>query len=93
MTTINLSAPVTTTSGNPMVDQEGRPVTLANILANILAGQSKGQALKVWAWALDLHKTNQLSVDDVDLKFIKDVIENSETTSILAKAQLLIAIG
>jgi len=69
-----------------------QPIEGANagkLLANALAQGSKGDALKLWDWAVSLNKGEVLDLDSSDQETIKNFIKDSEGFTILAKAQLL----
>lgn len=77
----------------PMLDLDGKAMeggTLGEILASYLVGQSQGEALKYYDWAVTLHKGKEIIVDKADFKKIKEFIENSKSLFVLSKAQMLI---
>ena len=59
------------------------------LLANTLISEKKGDAVKLFDWALTLTKEGVITVDESDFNKIKDIIENSDTLAILSKAQFL----
>ena len=68
------------------------PIEGANagkLLASALVGANKGNALKMWEWALALNKGEVIDLDSVDQGTLKTFVEDSESFTILAKAQLL----
>lgn len=75
--------------GEVVRDQKGQTANAGKFLANALAQNTKGDALKFWDWALNLHKGEILDLDSSDQETIKNFIKDSEGFTILAKAQLL----
>jgi len=68
------------------------PIEGANagkLLASALVGANKGNALKMWEWALALNKGEVIDLDSEDQGTLKTFVEDSESFTILAKAQLL----
>ena len=75
-----------------LTDLDGQPIENANagkLLANTLAQQAKGDALKFWEWALALNKGEIINLDTSDLTVLKNFIKESDALAILAKGQLL----
>ena len=75
-----------------LTDLDGLPIENANagkLLANTLAQQAKGDALKFWEWALALNKGEIINLDTSDLTVLKNFIKESDALAILAKGQLL----
>ena len=75
--------------GEVVRDLKDQTVNAGKVLANALAQQSKGDALKFWDWAVNLNKGEILDLDSSDQETIKNFIKDSEGFTILAKAQLL----
>lgn len=76
-----------------LTDLDGQPIENANagkLLANTLAQQAKGDALKFWEWALALNKGEVIDLDTSDQATLKSFIKDSESLAILAKGQLLL---
>lgn len=75
----------------PLFNLEGRAIdeNMGKILAQSLASLSKGESIKLWAWALSLFKGETLELDKVDAGVLKGLIETSESLTILSKAQML----
>jgi len=65
------------------------PDHAGKILAQVMVGQTKGDALKYWEWAINLSNKKQLELDESDYDNIKQFVKDSENLSILAKAQIL----
>ena len=75
-----------------LTDLDGLPIENANagkLLANTLAQQAKGDALKFWDWALALNKGEIINLDTSDQTVLKNFIKESDALAILAKGQLL----
>jgi hypothetical protein len=71
---------------------DDQPIEGANagkLVAQALVTSTKGNALKMWEWALALNKGEVINLDSVDQETLKSFISDSETFTILAKAQLL----
>jgi hypothetical protein len=54
-----------------------------------LVQNPKGDALKIWHIAGKLHKGEELELDKSDEEMLKNLIKESETLTILTKAQAL----
>lgn len=75
-----------------LTDLDGKEIEGANagkLLANTLIQQTKGDAVKYWEWALALNKGDILDLDTSDQETLKTFVKDSETITILAKAQVL----
>ncbi len=86
---MNFNKPMKSLNGSIVKDQNGKEVTLGNVLANELVSGNKGDAVKFYGWALKLHEGLELDIDKSDKQTLKDFITNNEQLTILAKAQLL----
>ena len=75
--------------GVSVLDHTNQKVNAGKLLAQAVANQSKGDALKFWDWAVALNKGEALDLDSSDQETIKNFIKDSEGFTILAKAQLL----
>lgn len=76
-------------------DLDGKEIVGAEmnkLLANELATKGKGDAIKLWGWALNLQEGKELFLDYSDFNFLKDFIENSEFP-VITKAQMLLVIN
>ena len=76
----------------PLVDLDGKEIEGTNIgkvLAQQLMQSTKGDAVKFFELALDLHKGKVVALDTSDQTTIKDFVKNLETLTNLAKAQIL----
>ncbi len=75
-----------------LTDLDGKELEGANagkLLANTLIQQTKGDAVKYWEWALALNKGDILDLDTSDQETLKTFVKDSETITVLGKAQLL----
>ena len=75
-----------------LTDLDGQPIENANagkLLANTLAQQSKGDALKFWEWALALNKGDVIDLDTSDQSTLKTFVKESDVLTIFAKGQML----
>ena len=71
---------------------DGKEIADSNIgqlIAQILVQGSKGDALKFWHWAQKLYKGEELDLDPTDTETLKNAIKDSESLTILSKAQAL----
>lgn len=82
--TINLNAQFTELDGTEIAG-----ASMGKILANVIVQQSKGDAVKLYGWALDLSKGNHVSIDKSDYDTLKTFVKESEALPILSKAQIL----
>jgi len=74
------------------LDLDGKEIEGANIgkiVAQTLVQSSKGDALKYWGWATKMNAGEELDLDKSDTETIKNFIKESETLTILTKAQAL----
>jgi len=74
-------------SGNEFASDES---TANKVVAGFLSQINKGNAIKLWDWALKLYGGKGIEVDDTDYKIIEGLIETTETLPALTKAQLLL---
>lgn len=77
---------------NSLVGLDGKEIAdsnLGKLVANILAASNKGDAAKMWHWALKLHAGEELELDPSDLETLKSFIKENEQLTILSKAQIL----
>lgn len=86
MITLNFNFPSKNLKGE---EQKG---TLGELLADLLASETKGNAVKFYDWAVRLSNAKEIVVDKADLKTIEDLINSTERVMILGKAQLLMII-
>lgn len=69
--------------------QEIADSNLGKLVANILATTNKGDAAKMWHWALKLHAGEELELDPTDAETLKSFVKENEQLTVLAKAQFL----
>lgn len=69
--------------------QEIADSNLGKLVANVLATTNKGDAAKMWHWALKLHAGEELELDPTDAETLKSFIKENEQLTVLAKAQFL----
>jgi hypothetical protein len=55
----------------------------------VLVQSSKGDAIKLWFWAQKLFIGEELELDPSDAEILKNFIKDSDSITILAKAQAL----
>ena len=73
-------------------DLEGKDVEgqiIGKIVANVIATESKGDALKIFGWAVEMTKGNCLLLDKSDFSMFKEIVNSNERLTILVKAQVL----
>lgn len=69
---------------------DGNKVAVAGeLVAGVLASQSKGDAIKLLDWALSFYKKEIVTMDASDLIKLKEIISNAENVTVLAKAPIL----
>lgn len=76
----------------PLLDLDGKELpdtNIGKILANVLCSQTKGDALKLYDWGRSMYKGEILDLDRADQDLLKSQIKDSESLTILAKAQML----
>lgn len=63
---------------------------MGKLLAQILiSSNSKENSIKMYYWATKLYAEEELDLDPSDLKILSDIVEQNETMTVLAKAQIL----
>jgi hypothetical protein len=75
-----------------LVDLEGKEIegaVIGKVIAQVLVQNTKGDALKLWHIANKLHNGEELDLDKSDEEMLKNIIKESETLTILTKAQAL----
>lgn len=85
----NFSVPMKLLSGEESKVND-TPVLLSDLLAQCLVNQPKGNSVKFYGWAIDLHAGKILHLDKADQKTLQEFIENSEYLTVLSKAQMLL---
>ena len=74
------------------LDGETALGNVGQLLAGLLVGATKGDAIKHYNWALKLHNKEAIEVDLSDYRKIKSFVEENEQITLLAKAQILNAL-
>lgn len=59
------------------------------LLANLLSNSNTKTPVKFWEWAVKFHKGGQLELTTDDLKLLNDFVNDSESLTALAKAQII----
>lgn len=85
---INFNVPVKGLDGKVVSDENGE-ITLGKLFAPIIAGQSKGDALKLLSWAMAMYKNEDLMLDKSDIAVMKNLINEAQQITIMVKAPLL----
>lgn len=75
------------------IDGEDFSETFALVLSKILMSSNKGDAIKLYDWAMNLHKDGSIEIDNSDKNILTKFIETTESISILIKGQLLKILG
>jgi hypothetical protein len=78
-----------------LVDLDLKEIPNSNagkLIANLLAQDTKGDALKKFSLATKLYNGEELDLDPSDFNLLKSFIEDSVQMSVLAKAQILLMI-
>ena len=86
---LDFNQPLKGLDGKEVKDEKDQSILMGKLLASQLAQASKGDALKMFSWALKLHDGSPLDLDASDVDTLKEFIKNSEGSTILLKAQLL----
>lgn len=88
MITLNLNV--------PLVDPDGKPIgpveqMIGKMLSSLIMAGPKGSAgiMKMYDWALSLHKGEPIVVDKTDAKAIREYVEQHEQLTILGKGQIM----
>lgn len=74
-----------------LLNFKGEPdkMTMADVLGEFLATETKGNPLKVYSWITKLATSKSLELDEADYQTLKSMVENSERLFVISKAQLL----
>jgi hypothetical protein len=64
-------------------------VTLGKVVAQVIAQENKGDAVKKWYWATKLYGGEEIDLNPEEEKEFKEMIKNNETLTVMAKAQVL----
>lgn len=71
------------------LDEKTKIAEAGELVASVLASQSKGDSIKLFDWALSFHKKNCVTMDASDLIKLKEIISTDVTLTALAKAPIL----
>lgn len=71
---------------------ENTAPTLGQVVAQVLANQTKGNSIKFLDWAMLLHQNKPVTLDDADHGLLTSIIESSEALPVLSKGQILKAL-
>lgn len=85
---LDFNFPILGLDGQPLKDGSN-DLQAGKILASTIANKTNGDAVKLFGWALQLHKSEILDLDKADQKTLRELIEGDNTLTILAKGQLL----
>lgn len=89
---LDLHQPLTDLDGQPVNDQQGRPIHLSTAAQQALLGGNTDQPVRAWGLAQSLHKGEPFEANRDDLDFIETQAKSAQGLSVAAKAQLLIAL-
>jgi hypothetical protein len=62
---------------------------LGQVVAQVIAQENKGDAVKKWYWATKLYGGEEIDLSPDDEAEFKEVIKNNEALTVMAKAQIL----
>lgn len=62
---------------------------LGKVVAQVIAQDNKGDAVKKWYWATKLYGGEEIDLSPEDENEFKEMIKNNEALTIMAKAQVL----
>jgi hypothetical protein len=93
MITIDLNVPLKDIDGNDL-NTGGNPQTIGKMLSSLIMAGPNGASgvMKMYDWAVSLHKGEKLIVDKTDAKAIREYVEQHEQLTILGKGQIMIII-
>jgi hypothetical protein len=86
---LDFNQPLKGLDGKEVLETGGKAITLGKLLSTQLASANKGDALKLFTWAQKCYNGEPLDLDPSDKGTLKDFINNNESLTVLAKAQLL----
>lgn len=90
MITLNLNIPFIGLDGKPGLAPSP---TQGQLLAQVLANQTKGNAIKHYEHAMALHQAKPLSLDTTDFDALRATIDATEMLPALSKGQLLLSLA
>ena len=70
-------------------DQAIPESNLGKLVANVITSNTKGDAIKLYDWGRTLYKGEVLDLDRADQDVLKNLIKDSDSITILTKAQAL----
>lgn len=62
---------------------------LGKVVAQVIASDNKGDAVKKWYWATKLYGGEEIDLSPEDEQEFKDMVKSSEVLTVMAKAQVL----
>ena len=62
---------------------------LGQVVAQVIAQENKGDAVKKWYWATKLYGGEEIDLSPDDAAEFKEMIKNNEALTVMAKAQIL----
>lgn len=92
MSKLNFNVPLKQLDGTDVKDGD-KPLTIGRLLSSQFASANKGDALKLFTWAQKLYAGEELELDPSDKDVFKEFVKNSESLTILVKAQALTILG
>lgn len=91
MKKFDFNVPLLAADSKPVLLKDNKPTTLGQQLAGVLGTMpAKGtDAIRFWTWAMSLGKDLPIHLETADMTLLRDTIDNSESMTVLLKAQLL----
>lgn len=62
---------------------------MGKLVANVIVQETKGDAIKKFYIAQKLYNGDDVDLDPSDLQMLKSIVEDTESLTIIAKAQIL----
>jgi len=84
----DFNVPLYDLAGNVIKDPNDKDITIGKLLSNALVSQAKGDALKFHGWAVDMYNCKSINLDRSDVKVLRDFVQDNDTITVLAKAQI-----
>jgi hypothetical protein len=78
-----------TLKGEELKDPAGVLVAIGDTLGNILLASETGSKFKLYTLASKMATSDEIEVDDADLKLIKDAVESTKIYNALVAGQIL----
>lgn len=79
--------------GQNLIGEGNKPLTMGEVLSNILLNDRVGSKMKCYILAEKFFKDETVEIDEADLSLVKDSIQRTELYNNLVNGQLLILIG